>query len=531
MILLDPDQQKVVATREGQYAVVAGPGAGKTRTLTARYDALVDSGVPKSDILCVTFTKEAAAELAKRSGGDKKNFCTFHSLGYRICRIENGDLKIEPELRSRLLWKLTNRFRLDYKMLSAYISKCKRAGILPEDAMQDGDSWKYGYPKAYEEYEKEKGQNWIDFDDMLVGSLALLRKTHIREHYQYRFVMADEAQDSEACQWEILKHLTERHNNILAVGDPAQSIYSFRGSISNFEAVMKDYWPDTQTLYLPRNYRSHGTLVRYLQKKSPLPNDPIVEKLVSAREGGGPEVTYHRFNDEHSEAEWAVKQANINSMHETAAILARTNQQLAAIEDAAISRSLRYRLLGKSGFWQQSEILKAVEKLKNYRHVKLPAAMGILMPELESKYRVEDMTERDNYALENLKTFVEISKRFHTVGEFVLYANKAIHRKPPTQGISIGTVHAAKGLEWSKVFLIGAVEGKLPHAKGELDEEKRIFYVAASRAANRLAISFVRVPSSFIRNDLPNNGDVPEDPAATQKLNELREQLGLNFMR
>jgi DNA helicase-2/ATP-dependent DNA helicase PcrA len=183
-------------------------------------------------------------------------------------------------------------------------------------------------------------------------------------------------------------------------------------------------------------------------------------------------------------------------------ILARTNRGLAPYESYCMGNGIPYRTLGKSGFWKRNEIQKAVEKLKLFGGLPTAVALSIAMPDIEARYRVADATERDNDALDNLIVFRDIAKKFPTVQEFVVYANKAIHRKNDRKGITLSTIHQAKGLEFRRVYLVGANAKMMPHPKGDPKEERRIWFVALSRAADNLRISFAGTPSPYLRRYL-----------------------------
>lgn len=518
---LNPDQQIVVNSHNGAYCCLAGPGSGKSTALIARYRSIVEKTGIKP--LCLTFTAEAATNMLKKANGAKENFRTFHSLGWHICSQERGRLPFEPELRNRLLYRLMRKYGLEYKDLTAFISKTRHNSITPEQALEEDGTWKYGFPQAYAEYEKERLKaGWIDFDSMLVDSLNLLENPEVRAKYQQQYVMADEVQDTDNISWRVLQLLTEKHGNILVVGDVNQSIYAWRDAVPENLTNFTRWFSKGKFLYLGVNYRSTKSITNFVRENAPV-NTPLNEKMLPARTVTGEPIEFRTFNSEQEEIESAVSIAQRDPLN--SAILARTNQLLGPVEKFLIENKLPYHLLGRSGFWRQSEITRAVEKLKPFAHLKTEAAMSIIMPGLESHYQVEDATEEDNDALENLRTLREISRKFKTCQDFVQYANRAAHAKR-SKGITISTVHQAKGCEWVNVFLIGARDGMIPHSKGEWGEEKRIFFVAISRAIDRLRISFVGTPSPFFQRYL-----TPEILASLQenvgKVERLQKQFNL----
>lgn len=525
--MFNPDQQAAIDAREGQFGVLAGPGSGKTTVLIARYDKLVNSGVPKTDIVCVTFTKEAADSMCRRAKGTKEQFCTFHSLGYRICNQELGYQAVEPELRHRLLVKLSRNLGVDYKELTAFISKMRREGKTPTDVFeetQQSETFAYGLPKAYSLYENERvTAGWMDFDSMLVDAKHLLEtNSDVRRRWQFRFPLADEMQDSDNIQWRMMQLMSEKYGNVMVVGDPNQSIYAWRDAHPENLTNFTTWFKNGKYLYLGKNYRSTKTIVDYVRSKAPI-NTPLNEKMIAARADIGKPIQFEAFDSEIAEARSAVEAASVDSIN--SAIIGRTNRLLAPLENYCIEKGIKYQLLGRSGFWKQNEVTRAIEKLREWTGVPLPGAIARVWPELERKYAVDDRTQEDNDALANLQTLREISKKFASVLDFTAYANRAAHARKQPRGITIGTIHASKGLEWKNVYVIGLRADVLPHSKGEMGEEKRIFFVAISRAIDVLRLSFAGVPSVFIRDSIPTKSVGESNPTAQQNL--IREQLGL----
>jgi DNA helicase-2/ATP-dependent DNA helicase PcrA len=518
---LNSEQQEVVNAHDGAYALIAGPGSGKTHTLIARYQALLAKGVRPDEILGITFTKEASVEMQRRAG--KGQFRTFHSYGYSVVSAEKGRAPMEPELRHRLICKLIRKYGLDYKELTNYISRMRHKNISPAEAMEENGEWKYGFPRAYNEYEVERMKGgWIDFDSMIRDAVNLLEDPNVRQRHQWKYVMADECQDTDDLQFRLLQLITEKHGNILCVGDAAQSIYMFRGAEPKNLLEFTKWFPKAKYLYLGTNYRSTHAITTFVRENYPI-DTPLRERLQPARLDKGEEIQFRLFNSETDEAESAIVSAQKDPLN--SAILARTNRMLGPLENFCIENNIKYTLLGRSGFWKQSEITRAVEKLKPYSHLNTEAAMSIVMPGVENHYRVEDATEEDNDALENLRTLREISRKFPACQDFVGYANRAAHAKR-SKGITISTVHQAKGTEYTNVFLIGARDGMIPHSKGDWLEERRIAFVAISRAKDRLRISWAGTPSPFFRKWLPAD-ILAQLQANAAKVERLQKQLNL----
>lgn len=499
MIPLDSDQRAVVADRDGARCVIAGPGAGKTGTMVEFIQTLIASGVSASDIRAVTFSKEAAQTIEKRAG-IKGVFSTFHSLGYLICS-ETERKPVEPEKRHRLMCKLVRKWHVDYKELDGFIARMRRENIDPDHADEAGHH-PYEYAAAYGEYEHVRAQEgWMDFDSMLRDAVDMLEKPQTRARWQPRYLIVDEGQDTDDLQWRMMQLMTEKHGNITVVGDPNQAIYGFRGAkpenLTNFE----QWFPGSKKFYLGKNYRSTQTIVRFVRENAPedTPKE-LLDRMVSARSEVGASIGLKMYWSEDEEAESALKLAQADPLNSI--ILARTNRMVGLLERLCNRYGIRYHLMGKSGLWKRNEVRKAVEALKDYPTLSTEAAMNLVMPSVEGRYAVDDRTEKDNDALENLQVLRSIGKDFKRASEFVVYANKMMHRRNDPKGVIISTVHQAKGSEHRNVYVIGAKAGGFPHKNGDSKEEKRIFFVAISRAIDFLRISFSGTPSPYLRKYL-----------------------------
>ena len=496
---LNVEQQAVVKHRDGARCVLAGPGSGKTKTMVQFFKSLVNTGVPASTIRCVTFSKEAA-ETIERRAGVKGVFSTLHSLGYQICQ-DVGFKPVEPELRHRLMSRLTRKWGLDYKELDTFISRMRRSYITPQDAAETGE-YGYGHCAAYAEYEKERNEGgWIDFDSMLCDAVKYLEVPQNRARWQFQYLIVDEAQDTDDLQWRMMQLLSEEHGNITVVGDPNQAIYGFRGAMPENITKFEKWFPKGRYYYLGRNYRSTQTIVNFVRRHVPR-NCPkeLRDQMLAARNTVGVPISLKMYWSEDDEAESAIKLAQADPLNTI--IISRTNRFVGMLERICNRHKIRYHLLGKTGFWKQTEIRKAVDQLKKFESRSISMAMGFVMPHLKSRYAVDDRTERDNDALENLQTLEIIAEDFSGTAEFCTYANKMMHRRNDPKGVSISTVHQAKGGEWKNVFIIGAKQGCMPHKNGDILEEERIFFVAISRAIDRLRISFAGTPSQFLDRDL-----------------------------
>lgn len=497
---LNQEQQAVVSEPDGPRAVLAGPGSGKTSTMVAFIKSLIARHVPASEIRAVTFSKEMASTLEKRIG-IKGIASTFHSLGYSICSMDGERKPVEPELRHRLMSKLIAKFGLDYHELDNFISARRRENMSPADALESGEH-DYLMARAYGMYEDVRAaEGWMDFDSMLCDSVQILEDARKRTRWQMRYLIVDEAQDTDNLQWRMMQLMSEQHGNITVVGDPGQAIYAFRGAAPENITHFQQWFPGGRYYYLGRNYRSTGKIVDFVRDNTPraVPKD-LKDRMLAARTETGKSIALKMYWWEEDEAESALALAQHDPLNSI--ILGRTNHAVGLLERICSKNNIRYHLLGKSGFWKQGEVRKALDLMKQFAAGSTELALNMVLPRLEAKYAVDDRTERDNDALDNLKTLRTIGGQFKQAREFLVYANKMVHRRNDPHGVSISTVHQAKGGEWKNVYVIGANAKGFPHPKGDPDEEARIYYVAVSRAIDSLRISFAGTPSPYLRKYL-----------------------------
>jgi DNA helicase-2/ATP-dependent DNA helicase PcrA len=402
-----------------------------------------------------------------------------------------------------------------YKTLVEGISSFKRRGLSPEQALEDaaGNGIDFLIARAYGEYERicrEKG--WLDFDSLMVEAVKLLRDNEaVRLRNQFEYVQVDEGQDTDSTQFQLLQLISKK--NIFVVGDENQLIYEWRSAMPGSLLKFSEKFPGTQTLYLGTNYRSTQAIVKFLKDILPVDNGlashmkPGPESL----EGFPPTITQYA-HDEHE----ATRVIDSIKDPEHTAIIARTNRQLELFRSECLRRGMKFIFLGKSGFWDGAEVKKLISLVKEH-HIhsrKSPAdavESTIAGFNLREKYKTQ-FKFGDSDPVENLNTIYKIAARFKTVPEFLSHVNKISHATRNRTGVTLSTVHQMKGKEADHVYMVGVNEGVMPHHKGEYPEEQRIFYVAASRAAKFLHISYWGFPSQFIHPFVemgPQLGDVP----------------------
>jgi DNA helicase II / ATP-dependent DNA helicase PcrA len=378
---LNTEQKDAVNTIEGPVLVLAGAGSGKTRVVTCRMATLIDMGVPASQILGLTFTNKAAEEMRERVnqmvGRSSLLVCTFHSLGARILRESihalgyTRDFIIYDEddadkvIQTCLTELEIKDKKMDVKTFRGLISRAKNAILLPgtiKTCLTDSPAEAI-LPRVYELYQtKLKHYNAVDFDDLLFMVVRLFKEhPAILELYQNRwsFMLIDEYQDTNEAQYTILKYLSAKHHNLFVVGDPDQSIYSWRGAnihnILNFE---KDF-SGAKIFRLEQNYRSHTNI---LQAANALigNNENRYEKALWSNLGEGEKIKFYASDTEREEAEFVAER--IRRHHENGVsysdmvIFYRTNNQSRAFEDHFLYKRIPYVIVGGLSFYQRREI-------------------------------------------------------------------------------------------------------------------------------------------------------------------------------
>ncbi len=373
---LNPQQALAVQHVEGPLLVLAGAGSGKTRVVTYRIAKLLDLGVLASDILAVTFTNKAAEEMRTRIRTLKNTqvlACTFHSLGARILRESihalgyTSDFTIYDEEDSeKLLKKCFDELQItDDK---SFLRKARHAiSSAKNDLLDEVDP---DIAEIYPLYQKKLREcNALDFDDLLYLTVKLFQEhPAILSIYQKRwlFVLIDEYQDTNTAQYTLAKLLVATHQNIFAVGDPDQSIYSWRGAkyqnILNFE----NDFPGAKIIALDQNYRSTNLILKAANALIQHNSDRYDKKLWSSL-GEGAKVGVFVAQSEKQEAEFVanriLKEALDHSLTEIA-VFYRTNAQSRDLEDALLSRHIAYQIIGGLSFYQRREIKDLLAYLK-----------------------------------------------------------------------------------------------------------------------------------------------------------------------
>ncbi len=620
---LNNEQREAAMHMHGPLLIVAGAGAGKTKTITHRIVNLIKHGVAPEKILAVTFTNKAAKEMRERvikeieksaKGQETIPYvATFHSLGVYIIK-ENARLLgltryfniLDEGDAVSMIKDIEKELGIDPKMyepkkIKGIISREKGKFVhLPEYAESNSANtmgkivanvW-----RLYED--RKKKENSLDFDDLLLQATKLLKENaEVRKMYQekWEFVHIDEYQDTNEVQYLMSKLLAENNMNICVVGDADQNIYSWRGAnlknILNFE---KDY-KDTKIVLLEENYRSTKNILEaantVIKKNKYRP-----DKNLFTNNDTGEKIGLYEALDETEEADFVATKileiADSNGAWSDVAVLYRANFQSRVLEEAMLRYNIPYQVLGVK-FFERKEIkdtlayLRAAlnpESLSDIKRIinfpvrgigkvtlvkifaneveSLPAKVRIklnnfytVLDEIKEKIQTDKVSqvikfvvkksgielelssgsEEDIERLENIKELATLALKYDNLengaGVEKLLEDASLasdqdsliergEKKETVNAIKLMTVHASKGLEFKYVFVAGMEDGLFPHQRyGETqssedrEEERRLFYVALTRARNKVFLSFanfrtifgsrqINTPSEFI-SDIP----------------------------
>ena len=385
---LNKEQIEAVKTIDGPVLVMAGAGSGKTKVLTTRIAYLIEEGIPSYNILAITFTNKAAAEMRDRVSnliGDVSSFIgTFHSLGVRIIR-ENHDILglpnnftiIDSDDTNTIIKKLLKEMNLDSKQYSpSYVRN--RISFIKNQMLTDGELDRlFNTPmdkvvvEVYHRYNnKLKTSASVDFDDLLLLPVNLFKEhKDILEYYQdkYRYILIDEYQDTNPVQYKLSVMLSNKYKNIFVVGDMNQSIYAFRQAdfrnISNFEKDFKG----AKVIKLEHNYRSTNNILSAANEVIKHNTERKDLKLFSDN-GDGVKIKYMRAYDEKHEIALVIDEIkhllNEGYKNEDIAILYRTNAQSRAIEDVFLAKGIPYKVFGSYYFYNRKEIKDLISYLR-----------------------------------------------------------------------------------------------------------------------------------------------------------------------
>lgn len=487
---------------------------------------------------------------------------TFHSLGASILRKEAklldrtaGFTIFDNDDSRSLVKKCVKNFNIPLKekekLTPAYL---EREFSKMKDELVDFESEYWQAPSDRDELIKEmfldyennlRLNNAFDFDDLIEKPVRIFQKfPEALSKYQdrYKYILVDEYQDTNTSQYNFVKLLAGKHGNLGVVGDDQQSIFAFRGSdYRNFLNFEKD-WPGVKVVLLEENYRSSSNIIE--AASCVIKNNKFQKsKKLWTRNAGGDLVKVVEHKNADYEADWIVEQLEINP-HKSVGILYRTNAQSRAIEQALIASDIPHQIFGGLRFYERKEIKDIVAALRYASNPKDSVSLERLeksfnkAPYLELKdqlpqkgkemkpieligyvikttdyfkYLMKNFTNHFERA-ENVKELIDFSSNFENLVDFLerilllqpMDGEKKVKKVPVNFGVvNLMTIHTAKGLEFDSVFVVGANEGLLPHQmsyrdENGIEEERRLMYVAMTRARKNLCLNFYSLPSRFL---------------------------------
>ena len=365
---INAEQKEAVLHRDGPMLVLAGAGSGKTRVVTYRIAQLLQDGVPPSEIVAVTFTNKAAEEMRHRIEGLTHTqilTTTFHALSARILResihligfptpFSIYDEKDSLDLLKTMIEKA--------KEMKEAISDAKSALLGPEAFPHDKP-----FQKVYAAYQEAlRGNRALDFDDLLVFCVRVLQHPDSPYQTRWRYILVDEYQDTNQAQYTICRLLTEKHGNLFVVGDPDQSIYSWRGAdIGNILRFEHDF-PGAKVVTLQQNYRSTNAILQAANAVI-ANNDRRYDKELWSRLGDGEKISLHKVDTDLDEARLVVRNIRYYLAHydvKEIAVLMRTNAQTRVLEDQFLMAKIPYTIIGGLSFYARKEVKDILSYLR-----------------------------------------------------------------------------------------------------------------------------------------------------------------------
>ncbi|HRJ06155.1 MAG TPA: UvrD-helicase domain-containing protein [Candidatus Saccharibacteria bacterium] len=598
---LNDAQAKAVVAPEGPLLLLAGAGSGKTKTLTHRIAYLIaEKGIWPNQILAVTFTNKAAREMRERLSQllhqpNSRSFMpwmgTFHGICVRLLRQDGEAIGIQRNfviydeddrqglVKQAMKDKGITDAKIKPKVVSGLISTAKNEMIGPAEYAETAQyPFQQSVAKIYQRYEELKtAAGALDFDDLLLETVRLFKeKPEVRQKWQDQFkhIMIDEYQDTNAAQYAIVKSLVNPLRNICVVGDDWQSIYSWRGAdftnILNFE---RDF-PGALVIKLEQNYRSTSAILEAAHNVITKNVTRTDKKLWTAEKGGSP-VQVHELYDETEEAQLVASRISAQTAigarkPSDFAVLYRTNGQSYTLERALLQARVPYQIIGGVRFYDRREIKDVIsylrlvyqpnDRMSFSRIANVPArglgpsslerflawqsASGLTIIEaLQRVHETDGLTPRAKNAFtklgevlvkianiadepsivieqlldktgyldfirdgspqaedreSNLSSLVSDAKAFASLPDFLeeVALMSSADQDNKVAGVTLMTLHAAKGLEFPVVFMVGMEEGIFPHSRiyeagpSELEEERRLCYVGMTRAREELHMTY-----------------------------------------
>ncbi len=540
---LDPEQQEAVKAIRGPVSIIAGAGTGKTRVITHRIAYAIEAGVTdQSKTLALTFTARAAGEMRARLralGVPNVSARTFHSAalkqlmyfwpysfggafpklltskaGFMSEAMGRSDTFLAPgattlrEISSEIEWAKAGEYGADL-----YVDAAITAGRTLRIPNGKSDRENFAeIAKVYDAYETLKRQERvIDFEDVLLLTVGMLEEDRAvgeRVRDQYRYFTVDEYQDVSPLQQRLLNLWLGNRNDICVVGDAAQTIYSFAGATSAFLLGFTGRFPDAKVIRLTRGYRSTPEIIQMANQVLQASESHGNQQLVSMNTHGKNFELDH-FQSPASESVKVVDRisqlisggATTEGKEVSVAILSRTNQQLDLFERELRNRGIESQLKSTERFFDRVDVRDAMKVIRS----------ASVIPNDENWLRDLESVLRPFGDADYIRALMNLARDMHadgapTMRTFLreLEDRADQNNPPPLPGVVLSTLHAAKGLEWDHVFLVGVNDGVLPLHDGSgssastLEEERRLFYVGLTRARKQVHLSTSGEPSPFL---------------------------------
>lgn len=540
---LNKNQKIAVETSDRYLCILAGPGTGKTLTITAKIIHLLNSGINPEEIAALTFTQKAAIEMRERvlnnlhKKEDLPFIGTFHLLCIKLLREFLPEKEKYFKICTRTMQKeiisvLSNK---NPDKIIEKITKFKNTGLNLDEKTTE----------FYEKYEQKKIElNLLDFDDLLIKTLHLLNKKIIPPLFSH--IIIDEFQDINKIQYEIIKKLLKKEGSLSVFGDPDQAIYSFRGSeIDLFLNLPKDF-KNLTLINLSLNYRSQANII-YASNKFITANIKRFSKKIEPLRQKGSKLTLIEVEDEYDEGKTIVKEIKsrlgasdftetYGNREETQctfsnfAVLARTNRQLKIIKDFLAKAGIPVKTIRRDTETWIASIVKKLTELISGGYTSKKILKDIRLSEfLESSGILEGLNDLEVSMLKNISKSHDTGKLLEQIHAFIdeLSGLTSFDLFPENlNAVSLLTFHASKGLEFPVVFITGFEEGLVPYTLSsdyDLEEERRLFYVGMTRAMNDLII--IHAKNRLINGkklSLPISSFIKEIPSECIAIKEVR---------
>ena len=558
---LSPEQRQVAEFGKGILLVLAGPGSGKTRALCGRFAYLLGQGNPWQDLLCLTFTRTAAKEMVDRLATEtgisqsalSSRIMTYHAFGMRVLHSSgllpaDNQRAVVPGAKQKALICRVLGPGIDYADAKAFIVLAKRRFRTPVETLADAPDYRTKVlANIYADYQAALHRaKQIDYDDQIFEAWRwldsnpdALARVRARTHH----VMVDEFQDTTPAQQALSELLGKTAESFVAVGDPNQSIFGFAGAAPSVIQNFKQEFPNSKVLYLAGNHRSTKQIIHQFAVVAPDEGARVLNsKMLEAAQNApsGPSVESSTFPTPDAEVEGILDEISRQKLDYTdCALLFRTNRQIRVAEDECAKRGIPYQTVAASFYarpeikltlaflqmignpdayietdghgreWAEAIIFRSgLSRLQPLIRTLRHQGAGLSVSEqlelicLQTRLpewlkRNEEIDDGDNHRAENVLELIGVAQGFQDQSDFLKFCRERTINPPNAEGLTLSTIHRAKGREWDAVFVCGVTDGLLPHKDGDIAEERRLLYVALSRAKRYLHISCSGHPSEF----------------------------------